>query len=70
MTKEEKAASKEREYELKEEVRKIARELVDIQTRLYDKGLIQTAHALNKASGELGWEAAEWIEKQMKERKK
>jgi hypothetical protein len=60
----------EEEYELREAVRRLAHDLVTMQTRCFDEGFIQTAHALNKASGELGWEAAEWIEKKMKERKK
>jgi len=61
-------AKDEFEFELREEVRKIALELVLMQQRLFDKGLVCTAHALNKASGELGWEAADFYEKKLKER--
>jgi hypothetical protein len=68
MTKDQEA--KQAEWELREAVRRLAHDLVTMQRRCFEEGFIKTAHALNKASGELGWEAAEWIEKQMKERKK
>lgn len=46
------------EKKLRDEVRRTAAELVTLQRRLHEAGLVRTAHAINKASQELGWEAA------------
>jgi hypothetical protein len=54
------------EPKLRDEVRRTALELTLLETRLHTAGLIRTAHAINKAKQELGWEAAEQFEERSK----
>jgi hypothetical protein len=46
------------EKKLRATVREVSLELIELQNRLHKAGLVLTAHAVNKATQELGWEAA------------
>lgn len=50
------------EKKLRETVREVSLELIELQNRLHKAGLIRTAHKANDALKELGWEAAEKFE--------
>jgi len=47
------------EKKLRDTVREVSLELIELQNRLYKVGLIKTAHKANDTMKELGWEAAE-----------
>jgi len=57
-----------KEAKLRKTVREVALELTAIQRRLFDVGLIKTAHHINNASKELGWEAEQRLEQSFKEK--
>jgi hypothetical protein len=42
---------------LRNAVRAVGRQLIELQRRCFDRGLIRTAGKLNAAAQELGWEA-------------
>lgn len=48
---------------LRETVRSTALELVELQRRLFDVGLVETAHRVNVAAQKLGWEASAKLDK-------
>jgi hypothetical protein len=47
------------EKKLRDTVRAVSLELIELQNRLYKVGMIKTAHAANATLKALGWEAAE-----------
>lgn len=57
-----------KEAKLRKAVREVALELTTIQRRLFDVGLIKTAHQVNQASKELGWEAERELERSFTEK--
>ena len=57
-----------KERKLRETVREVAMGLALLQRRLFDVGLIKTAHHINNASKELGWEAEQRLEQSFKEK--
>jgi hypothetical protein len=57
-----------KEAKLRKTTREVAAELVEIQRRLFDVGLVKTAHHINNASKELGWEAEQKLEESFKEK--
>lgn len=55
------------EQQLRKTVQEESTELAQMQQRLHDAGLHETAHAVNAASQTLGWEAERVLTKQEKQ---
>ena len=62
--------TKEEKYELRYEIRKASVELHELQTKLYKLKLVRAAHAINRALGEIGDEAAEMLAADMAKEKR
>ena len=58
----------EEEDELRDEVRKMSQQMYLLQAKLFDLKLIKAAHAINRAMGEIGDDAANRITDERKKK--